>query len=79
MDKKEWQRHIAGVLADAVDRGELPAGRTEQEAVDYTRRHILGCPACVDRARTKRANANRRARDDAHRACGLVRTPYGWE
>jgi len=37
------------------------------------------CPQCKARKRTKRANANRRERDQVMRDCGLVKTPYGWE
>ena len=71
MNKNEWRRHIATILADAVDRGELSEYRTSEEACEYTKQHVQTCAVCADRAKTARRNSARRERDQAMRDIGM--------
>jgi len=70
MTKENWIKHmeeISGLIRPSF-------GGSQQAWIDFRNGHkSTNCPICKDRAKTKRANSNRKAKEDVYRSCGLTK------
>jgi hypothetical protein len=64
MTKDAWLEHIRNAT-----------GKSLPTTADYAshRAENPDCPMCKARAKTRKANANRKGRDEAYRSCGMTK------
>ena len=72
MSKSEWVKHLES--ATGLIRPSMAPMNRElwKEAVLRHREEHPDCKPCLDRMKTKRSNANRRAHSDVYRSLGMV-------
>jgi hypothetical protein len=69
MTKEKWIEHMEESGMVRPSRG----GDKEawKELISYHK--LIGCESCKARAKTRKANSNRKAREDCYRSAGLVK------
>ena len=77
MTKEQWIEHIEKTCNVERPRPAINAlGGTWKEAVAYHRLIQPNCPDCKARRKTRRANNNRKDREECYKSAGLTKV-YG--
>ena len=80
MTRAAWLEHLRESVGDCDDQTSVEYHESGNIMRDEALKHLdTGCETCKARRQTIKASRNAKARYQAMKTLGLVKTPYGWE